>query len=421
MGLKDFFGKFEKDLSDSMVKLTGWKKESLPTGSMALDFVLDGGWTRNRIHEIFGENQSGKTTIAIETMVQEQRIVRGLHPDIPKRDGGIMFFDFEHALDPLYAKYIGLDIDDSETFMLFQPKHANEMAAHIDRVKDFAKEKGKCPVSLMIIDSLAAMRPVEEIEKTTEEVKKFKGLHARTCTDFFNKYTGVLAELGITVLVMNQTRSSISMGGSFGHHHEPNWGWDEETTGGNAPKFYFSSRLRLEVYDFKETQFHSILMGHDTRVKELVRGKASAVKNKAGMAHRTDYYIIRFGKGIDNFETVLSKGINFGIIVKSGAWFKLFEGTKITEDGTLEIIDTSPSVLSAQGEEGFKQKLKENQQAYLFLRKLVTDKYKRLKPEEIYGKAIIENDVDEAAMARSMEKKKPEELSPSSGKKEVIE
>lgn len=420
MPLKDFSKKYEKDLEHSLVKM-GRPKEFIPTGSISLDFILDGGWSRNRVHEIFGENQSGKTTTAIESAKQEQMIIRGTHPSLPQRPGGICFMDYEHALDPFYAKMLGLDMDDKDTFMWLQPLHAAEGCLKLDLM---LKEK-PCPISFVIIDSLAAMRPAEEMLEPAEKVKHFKGLHARTCTDFFNKYTAMLCEAGVTCLILNQTREGMgSFGGGFAKH-EVNWGYDEETTGGSAAKFYFSSRVRLEIYDFKERDFHSCLLGHNTRAKEYVRVHANAVKNKAGAPHRFDYVVFRFGKGIDNYETVCLKAMNFSILQKSGSWYKLVIGTTITEDGKVMIPEKGDILFSCQGEEQLRMKLKDNPEAYKLLRKLVLEKYAKLTSEEIYGTPINNDDVDDAAIDRSVESsgqegkdQKPTE--PSAGK-EVVE
>ena len=275
--------------------------ETVPTGSISLDIALGlGGFPKGRIIEIYGPESSGKTTVALHAVSEVQ-----------KRGGIAGFIDAEHALDPVYAKNIGVNIDD---LYISQPD-SGEQALEIceTMVRSGA-------VDIVIVDSVAALVPKAEIDGDMGD--SHVGLQARLMSQALRKLTAVVSKTDCIVIFINQLREKIGV--MFGN--------PETTTGGRALKFY--SSVRLDVRRIESLKQGGEVIGNRTRVK--------IVKNKIAPPFKEAEFDIMFGQGISKEGDILDLASNLDIIQKSGAWFA-YKGEKI-----------------GQGRENAKQYLKEN-------------------------------------------------------------
>ena len=261
--------------------------EAIPTGSLGIDIALGiGGLPKGRIIEIYGPESSGKTTLALSVIAQAQ-----------KRNGTCAFIDAEHALDPSYAKKIGVDI---ENLLVSQPD-SGEQALEI---ADTLVRSGA--IDVMVVDSVAALVPKAELEGEMGDAHM--GLQARLMSQALRKLTATVARSNTQIIFINQIR--MKLGVMFGN--------PETTTGGNALKFYAS--VRMDIRRVGAIKDKDEVIGSQTRVK--------IVKNKVAPPFKTVDFDIMYGEGISKTGELIDLGVKSGIIEKAGAWFS-YNGDKI--------------------------------------------------------------------------------------------
>ena len=261
--------------------------EVVSTGSIALDIALGiGGLPRGRIVEIYGPESSGKTTLALHVIAQAQ-----------KNGGTCAFIDAEHALDPSYARKLGVNVDE----VLISQPDAGEQALEI---ADTLVRSGA--IDILVVDSVAALVPRAELEG--EMGDSHVGLHARLMSQALRKLTGSISRSKTMVIFINQIR--LKIGVMFGN--------PETTTGGNALKFYAS--VRLDIRRIGAIKDRENVVGNQTRVK--------VVKNKLAPPFRVVEFDIMYGEGISKVGELLDLGVQAGVVEKSGAWFS-YDGTRI--------------------------------------------------------------------------------------------
>lgn len=275
--------------------------ETFPTGSLSLDIALGlGGIPKGRIIEIYGPESSGKTTVTLHMIAEVQ-----------KRGGIAGFIDAEHALDPVYAKNIGVDVDN---LYISQPDNGEQAL----EITETMVRSGA--IDIVVVDSVAALVPKAEIDGDMGD--SHVGLQARLMSQALRKLTAVISKSNCTVIFINQLREKVGV--MFGN--------PETTTGGRALKFY--SSVRLDVRRIESLKQSGEVTGNRTRVK--------VVKNKIAPPFKEAEFDIMFGEGISVEGDILDLAANVNIIVKSGAWYA-YEGNKI-----------------GQGRENAKQFLKDN-------------------------------------------------------------
>jgi recombination protein RecA len=254
----------------------------IPTGCLDLDMALGvGGVPRGRVVEIYGPESSGKTTLALHVLAEAQ-----------KRGGEVAFVDAEHALDPVYAAAIGVDIDS----MLVSQPDTGEQALDIT---DALVRSGA--IDVVVVDSVAALTPRAEIEGEMGEA--FVGLQARLMSQALRKLAGTVSKTNCIVIFINQLRMKIGV----------MYGNPETTTGGNALKFY--SSVRLDVRKIEAIKSGTEIVGNRTRVK--------VIKNKCAPPFREAVFDIMYGEGISRFGELLDIAVTLELVNKSGSWFSV--------------------------------------------------------------------------------------------------
>ena len=279
--------------------------ESISTGSITLDCALGiGGVPRGRIVEVFGPESSGKTTVALHIIASAQ-----------KAGGEAAFVDVEHALDPVYAKALGVDID---SLLVAQPdtgEQALEIAEALVR---------SGAIDVIVVDSVAAMVPKAEIEGLMGD--NHVGLQARLMSQALRKLTGVISKTNCVAVFINQLREKVGV----------MYGNPEVTPGGRALKFY--SSVRLDVRKMEQLKSGSDVIGNHTKVK--------VVKNKVAPPFREAEFDIMYGKGISRCGEVLDLAVKLDIVEKSGAWFS-YKGERLGQgrDNVKELLENNPELL----------------------------------------------------------------------------
>ncbi|MBV9065187.1 MAG: recombinase RecA [Methylobacteriaceae bacterium] len=254
--------------------------ETIPTGSLGLDIALGvGGLPRGRVIEIYGPESSGKTTLTLHVVAEAQ-----------KRGGTCAFVDAEHALDPIYARKLGVNLDD----LLISQPDTGEQALEI---ADTLIRSGA--VDVLVVDSVAALTPRAEIEGEMGDVQP--GLQARLMSQALRKLTASISRSNCMVIFINQIRMKIGV----------MYGSPETTTGGNALKFYAS--VRLDIRRIGAIKDRDEVIGNQTRVK--------VVKNKVAPPFKQVEFDIMYGEGISKAGELVDLGVKAGVVEKSGAWF----------------------------------------------------------------------------------------------------
>ncbi|MDE7423678.1 MAG: recombinase RecA [Lachnospiraceae bacterium] len=319
--------------------------ETIPTGSLSLDLALGmGGVPRGRIIEVYGPESSGKTTVALHMVAEVQ-----------KRGGIAGFIDAEHALDPVYARNIGVDIDE---LYISQPDNGEQAL----EITETMVRSGA--VDILIVDSVAALVPKAEIDGDMGD--SHVGLQARLMSQALRKLTAIISKSNCVVIFINQLREKVGV--MFGN--------PETTTGGRALKFY--SSIRLDVRRIETLKQNGEAIGNRTRIR--------VVKNKIAPPFKEAEFDIMFGEGISRTGDVLDLAANEGIVVKSGAWYA-YEGEKI-----------------GQGRENAKKYLKENPAIFEAIEEKVRAKFAPEEKEE----AETEEDMKDTKDTKDTKKDKEE-------------
>ena len=292
----------------SIMKLGEAKKvdvELLPSGSLSLDIALGGGYPKGRIIEIYGPESSGKTTLTLHAIAE-----------IQKQGGTAAFIDAEHALDPAYAKKLGVDTDN---LLVSQPDNGEQA---LEIAETLVRSNA---VDLIVVDSVAALVPQAEIDGDMGD--SHMGLQARLMSQALRKLTGIINKSKATVIFINQIRMKIGV--MFGN--------PETTTGGNALKFYAS--VRADIRRIGQIKEGEEIIGNRTKVK--------IVKNKIAPPFRVAEFDIMYNEGISKTGDVLDLAVQHGVVGKAGAWFD-YNDAKIGQgrEQTKKYLKDNPKVLA---------------------------------------------------------------------------
>lgn len=279
--------------------------ELIPAGSLSLDLALGGGYPKGRVIEIYGPESSGKTTLTLHAIAE-----------IQKQGGTAAFIDAEHALDPAYAKRLGVDTDN---LLVSQPDNGEQA---LEIAETLVRSNA---VDLIVVDSVAALVPQAEIDGDMGD--SHMGLQARLMSQALRKLTGVISKSKTTIIFINQIRMKIGV--MFGN--------PETTTGGNALKFY--SSVRLDIRRIGQIKIGEEIIGNRTKVK--------VVKNKVAPPFRIAEFDIMYNQGISKSGDVLDLAVEKEIVGKAGAWFD-YKDAKIGQgrEATKKYLQENPKVLA---------------------------------------------------------------------------
>lgn len=338
--LEAALGQIEKQFGKgSVMKLGEYQEmnvESIPTGALSLDIALGiGGIPRGRIIEIFGPESSGKTTLALHVIAEAQ-----------KMGGEAAFIDAEHALDPVYAKHLGVNIDD---LIVSQPdtgEQALEIAEALTR---------SGAIDVIVVDSVAALVPKAEIDGDMGDAHV--GLQARLMSQALRKLAGVINKSKTVIIFINQLREKVGI--MFGN--------PETTPGGRALKFYAS--VRLDIRKIENIKTDGEVIGNRARVK--------VIKNKVAPPFREAEFDIVYGKGISKEGNILDIAVNLDIIEKSGSWFS-YNGERI-----------------GQGRENVKEYLSQNPKVMEEIEKKIRDNFSQAFEKSLGEETVEDNDEEE--------------------------
>ena len=333
--LEAALGQIEKQFGKgSVMKLGEYKAmnvEAIPTGALSLDIALGiGGIPRGRIIEIFGPESSGKTTLALHAIAEAQKL-----------GGEAAFIDAEHALDPVYAKHLGVDIDN---LIVSQPdtgEQALEIAEALTR---------SGAIDIIVVDSVAALVPKAEIDGDMGDAHV--GLQARLMSQALRKLAGVINKSKTVIVFINQLREKVGI--MFGN--------PETTPGGRALKFYAS--VRLDIRKIENIKNEGEVTG--------ARAKVKVIKNKVAPPFREAEFDIIYGKGISKEGNILDLAVNLNLVEKSGAWFS-YKGEKI-----------------GQGRENAKQYIKEHKEIAKELEEKIRENFR-----QAFEKSLAEDEIEE--------------------------
>lgn len=333
--LEAALGQIEKQFGKgSVMKLGEYKAmnvEAIPTGALSLDIALGiGGIPRGRIIEIFGPESSGKTTLALHAIAEAQKL-----------GGEAAFIDAEHALDPVYAKHLGVDIDN---LIVSQPdtgEQALEIAEALTR---------SGAIDIIVVDSVAALVPKAEIDGDMGDAHV--GLQARLMSQALRKLAGVINKSKTVIVFINQLREKVGI--MFGN--------PETTPGGRALKFYAS--VRLDIRKIENIKNDGEVTG--------ARAKVKVIKNKVAPPFREAEFDIIYGKGISKEGNILDLAVNLNLVEKSGAWFS-YKGEKI-----------------GQGRENAKQYIKEHKEIAKELEEKIRENFR-----QAFEKSLAEDEIAE--------------------------
>ena len=308
--LEAAMGQIEKQFGKgSVMKLGEFKAmnvEAIPTGALSLDIALGiGGIPKGRIIEVYGPESSGKTTLALHMIAEAQ-----------KKGGEAAFIDAEHALDPVYAKHLGVDIDN---LIVSQPdtgEQALEIAEALVR---------SGAIDIIVVDSVAALVPKAEIDGDMGDAHV--GLQARLMSQALRKLAGVINKSNSVIVFINQLREKVGV--MFGN--------PETTPGGRALKFYAS--VRMDIRKIENIKQDGDVVGNRVRVK--------VVKNKVAPPFREAEFDIVYGKGISKSGNILDLGINLGLVEKSGSWFG-YNGNRIGQgrENAKKYLEDNPEIMN---------------------------------------------------------------------------
>ena len=303
-------GQIERNFGKGSIMRLGdasrMRVETISTGALTLDLALGGGYPKGRVVEVYGPESSGKTTLTLHAIAEVQ-----------KRGGVAAFVDAEHALDPVYAASLGVDI---ENLLVSQPD-TGEMALEI--VDQLVRS---ATVDIVVVDSVAALTPRAEIEGEMGDLAV--GAQARLMSQAMRKITGNIGKSGCTVIFLNQLRLKIGV----------TYGNPETTTGGNALKFYASVRLDIR-------RIQTLKRGTE---EYGIRAKVKVAKNKVAPPFRIAEFDILFGRGISTLGCVLDLAEETGVVTRKGAWYS-YEGDNIGQgrDNTIGWLEQNPEAKDA--------------------------------------------------------------------------